>query len=100
VVLLVSCAPALHLFWTKAAGPLRARLGLTRLSGTNSKSGRGDTARNVSRNAEIKTFGSSNASTRPMQSHQYMELEDIPGSQELLAAKRPLAAGQRSHDMA
>ncbi|RYP86359.1 hypothetical protein DL769_000743 [Monosporascus sp. CRB-8-3] len=77
IVILVGCAPALHLFWTKQAASLRIRLGLTRLSTTPTKARSGNSARTIKHKQE---GGSSGSGPIQVTTHRYIELRESPSS--------------------
>jgi hypothetical protein len=65
---MVSCTPAIHLFWTKHAGFVRTRLGLGMLT----------TAHTKSKLAESHLGGTtaSNSDRILVQTHHYVELDE------------------------
>ncbi|KAI1250341.1 hypothetical protein MGN70_007394 [Eutypa lata] len=94
IVILVSCAPSLHLFWTQQAYSLRMRLGLvSRMSmSTTPKTKSGSSTRATIRHSVRHTPKESvSMSSGPIQvtTHHYVELRDLPGSD---AVEKPAAA--------
>lgn len=81
IVLLVSCTPSLHLFWTKHAVRLRGHLGLTRMSNSTNKSmpDNVNSSWSMKHKHDSRSMAVAPASrTRPSMSHQYYELRDSP----------------------
>ncbi|RYP46630.1 hypothetical protein DL768_007194 [Monosporascus sp. mg162] len=73
IVVLVSCTPSLHLFWTKQAASLRIRLGLSRLSTTPTGARSGDSARAIKHKQE-------GAGPIQVTTHRYIELRESQSS--------------------
>ncbi|KAJ5919760.1 hypothetical protein N7454_009595 [Penicillium verhagenii] len=67
VVVMVSCTPAVHLFWTKHAGPLRSRLGLLASS---------HKSRLSESQSHLEETATSNSGRIRVLTHQYVELGD------------------------
>ncbi|KAJ6139648.1 hypothetical protein N7471_006134 [Penicillium samsonianum] len=68
VVLMVSCTPAIHVFWTKHAGFLRSSFGLLTSSHTKSKLSESKT--------NLGATTSSNSDRTQVHAHEYVELEE------------------------
>ena len=71
IVTMVSCTPAIHLFWTKHAGFLRSRLGLGMLASSQTKS-----------KLSESNLGGTSASKSDrilVHTHHYVELEERAG---------------------
>ncbi|KAJ5947823.1 hypothetical protein N7466_000838 [Penicillium verhagenii] len=67
VVVMVSCTPAVHLFWTKHAGPLRSRLGLLASS---------HKSRLSESQSHLEETATANSGRIRVLTHQYVELGD------------------------
>ncbi|KAF4765500.1 hypothetical protein HAV15_003162 [Penicillium sp. str.  len=69
VVLMVSCTPAIHVFWTKHAGFLRSRFGLLTSSHTKSKLSESTT--------NLGGTSTSNSDHTQVRAHEYVELDEL-----------------------
>lgn len=69
VVLMVSCTPAIHVFWTKHAGSLRSRFGLLTSSHTKSKLSESTT--------NLGGTSTSNSDQTQVRAHEYVELDEL-----------------------
>ncbi|KAJ5456701.1 hypothetical protein N7530_011975 [Penicillium desertorum] len=69
VVLMVSCTPAIHIFWTKHAGFLRRRFGLLTSSHTKSKLSESKT--------NLGGSSTSNSDRPQVRAHDYVELQEV-----------------------
>lgn len=107
IVVLVSCAPALHLFWAKYAQPLRSRLGLSRLTTGASKSKTtGLSSSGLGRRSKLQGgphLPDESSSTERIQvtTHHYVELQEYPGAEKPLyearASSTPNAYDREHH---
>ncbi|CAI6043639.1 unnamed protein product [Clonostachys chloroleuca] len=77
IVIIVSCTPAIHLLWTREAGAVRARLGLSRLSTKNTGSRQEDFGSHSSGHRPKNHSGSIQVTT-----NHYIELGDMPNDPE------------------
>jgi hypothetical protein len=66
---MVSCTPAIHIFWTKHAGFLRRRFGLLNSSHTKSKLSESKT--------NLGGSSTSNSDRPQVRAHDYVELQEV-----------------------
>ncbi|KAI9650216.1 hypothetical protein NHQ30_000229 [Ciborinia camelliae] len=75
IVTMVSCTPAIHLFWTKYAGFLRTRLSLRTLGSSHPKSKISES----NLDPILKVTNDSKSDRILIQTHHYVELEERAG---------------------